>query len=66
MLFKILNSPEEHICIVSHGANLNLLALLIFEAPMRNFWTFYMSGCGVSKIAMHDINKFTLKYWNHN
>lgn len=64
LLHKILASPEESVCIVSHGAVLNLLACFVFEAPLRKFWTFYMGGCATCKLVMRDIDDYSVKYWN--
>lgn len=63
-LFKILKSDDDNICVVSHGTNLNLLGCFIFDAPYRKFWNFYMSGCGVTKLVMNDIDDIRIKYWN--
>ena len=64
-LIKFYESDDQCICVVSHGAVFNLLACLITEAPLRRFWSFYMGGCGVSKIKMNLIEDFTIEYWNH-
>lgn len=65
-VFEVLARPEQTVCVVSHGATLNLLACLAFESPLRNFWTFYMAGCGVSKLEVHAIDRYVVKYWNHS
>lgn len=64
LFLKILESPEERVCIVSHGAVLNLLGCWIVDAPLSKFWNFYMSGCGVSKLAAHGIDDVRILYWN--
>ncbi|CAL5997315.1 Histidine_phosphatase superfamily protein [Hexamita inflata] len=64
MMRKILTSTEDIVCLVSHGAIFNLLACYMFQSPLKNFWSFYMGGCAVSKIIIKDIDDFTVKYWN--
>ena len=64
MLHKILESKEEKVCLVSHGAIFNLLGCYVCDSPLSKFWTFYMSGCGVCKIVMKGIDDFNIKYWN--
>lgn len=63
-LFRVLDSDEDDICVVSHGTNLNLLGCFMFDAPLRKFWNFYMSACGVSKIEVRAIDDIRIKYWN--
>ena len=63
-LEKFWQSDEEVCTIVSHGAVLNCLGLIIMQAPLTHFWSMYMSGCGVSKIIMKDISKISVDYWN--
>ena len=63
-LERFWQSDEEVCTIVSHGAVLNLLGLIIMQAPLTHFWSMDMSGCGVSKIVMKDISKITIDYWN--
>ncbi|KAH0571083.1 6-phosphofructo-2-kinase / Fructose-2,6-bisphosphate 2-phosphatase [Spironucleus salmonicida] len=63
-LVRFYQSDEQVCCIVSHGAVFNLLGCLITEAPVRKFWSFYMGGCGVSKIIMTGIDNFTIGFWN--
>ena len=63
-LEKFWQSEEEVCTIVSHGAVFNCLGLLIMQSPLDHFWTMYMSGCGVSKVYMKGISKFSIDYWN--
>ena len=63
-LERFWQSNEEVCTIVSHGAVTNLFALLIMQAPLTQFRTMYMSGCGVSKVIMKDISTFAIDYWN--
>ena len=57
-------SDEEVCTIASHGTVTNCFGLLIMQSPISQFWTMYMSGCGVSKIIMKGIDKFQIDYWN--
>lgn len=58
---------DEKVCtIVSHGAVTNIASLMFMQAPLEKFWTMYMSACGVSKVTMKGIYKFTVNYWNAN
>ena len=63
-LERFWQSDEEVCTIASHGAVLNCLGLMIMQAPLDHFWTMYMSGCGVSKVIMKGIAKFSIDYWN--
>ena len=63
-LEKFWQSDEEICTIVSHGAVLNCLGLVIMQAPLSHFWSMYMSGCGVSKIIMKDVSRISIDYWN--
>ena len=56
---------DEKVCtIVSHGAITNVLSLMLIQAPLEKFWTMYMSGCGVSKVIIKGISKFSIDYCN--
>ena len=65
-LFRVLNSDEDNIVVVSHGTNLNLLGCFAFDAPLKKFWNFYMNGCGVTKLVAYSIDDIRIKYWNAN
>lgn len=61
---RVLDSDEDNICVVTHGAITNLVACFIADAPISKFWNFYMSGCGVSKLQLNSIDDIKVKYWN--
>ena len=63
-LERFWQSDEEVCTIVSHGAVLNCFGLMIMQSPLDHFRTMYMSGCGVSKVIMKGISKFSIDYWN--
>ena len=63
-LFRILDSDEDDVCVVSHATNLNLLWCYIIDAPYNKFVKCTMSPCGVSKVIMEDIDDIRIKYWN--
>ena len=63
-LERFWQSDEEVCTIVSHGAITNLFGLLIMQAPLHNFRTMSMSGCGVSKVIMKGISEYVIDYWN--
>ena len=61
---KFWQSDEEVCTIVTHGAVINCLSLIIMQAPITHFWSMYVNGCAVSKIIMKDICKISVDYWN--
>ena len=63
-LEKFWQSDEEVCTIVTHGAVINCLSLVIMQAPITNFWSMYVKACAVSKIIMKDISKISIDYWN--
>lgn len=63
-LFKIIESDEDNVCIVSHATNLNLFGCFIFDAPYKKFVNFTMNPCGVSKVIVESIDNIKVKYWN--
>ena len=63
---KFWESDEEVCTIVSHGSIMNILSLMLVQAPLEKFWTMHMSPCGVSKVKMNSIYAFTIDYWNAN
>ena len=63
---KFWESDEEVCTIVSHGSIINVLILMLFQAPLEKFWSIHMSPCGVSKIKMNTIYSFDVEYWNAN
>ena len=50
LMFKIRNSPDEKVCIVSHGAVLNLFLCYAMEAPLSRFWDFYGAACSLTEL----------------
>ncbi|TNJ26523.1 Histidine phosphatase superfamily protein [Giardia muris] len=64
LLHQIRESAEETVCIVSHGAVLNLLMCMITEAPLRSFWVFYGGACSISQIDLNDNGTFSIKSYN--
>ena len=63
-LEKFWQSDEDVCTIVTHGAVINCLSLVIMQAPISNFWSMHVKGCAVSKIIMKDINRISVDYWN--
>ena len=63
---KFWESDEEVCTIVSHGSIMNILSLMLVQAPLEKFWTMHMSPCGVSKVQMNSIYSFNIEYWNEN
>ena len=63
-LERFWQSEEEVCTIVTHGAVINSLSLIIMQAPITYFWSMYVNGCAVSKIIMKDICKISVDYWN--
>jgi probable phosphoglycerate mutase len=63
-LEKFWQSDEEVCTIVSHGAVLYLLGLIITQAPLEKWRTMGMNSCGVSGVKMKGINDFTIDFWN--
>ena len=61
---KFWESDEEVCTIVSHGSIMNILSLMLVQAPLEKFWTMHMSPCGVSKVQMNSIYSFNIEYWN--
>lgn len=62
--WKIYNSNEDNIVIVSHGAVINILSCMIASAPLSKYYTFHMSPCGISKVLMKSVDNIVIKYWN--
>ena len=56
------NLIEEVCTIVTHGAVINCLSLVIMQALITNFWSMYAKACSVSKIIMKDISKISIDY----
>ena len=65
-LVKFWESDEDTCTIVSHGYIINVLSLMLLQAPIEKFWSMNMSPCGVSKIQMKSLYSFTIEYWNAN
>ena len=63
---KFLESDEEVCTIISHGSIMNILSLIILQAPIEKFWYMHMNPCGVSKVQMNSIYSFNVEYWNEN
>ena len=63
---KFWESDEEVCTIVSHGSIMNVLSLMLLQAPLEKFWSMQMSPCGVSKVKMSSIYSFNVEYWNAN
>ena len=63
---KFWESDEEVCTIVSHGSIMNILSLMVLQAPLEKFWSMHMSPCGVSKVQMNSIYSFNVEYWNVN
>ena len=63
---KFWESEEEVCTIVSHGSIMNILSLMILQAPLEKFWSMEMSPCGISKVQMNTIYAFSVDYWNKN
>ena len=63
---KFWESDEEVCTIVSHGSVMNVLSLMLLQAPLEKFWSMEMSPCGVSKVQMNSIYSFNVEYWNAN
>lgn len=61
---RFWESDEEVCTIVSHGAVTNIASLMFMQAPLEKFWSMYVSSCGVSKVTMNGVYKFTINYWN--
>lgn len=64
LIHKLERSTDETICIVSHGAVLNLFMCLITSAPLSKFWMFYGDACSISQIDMHDSSTFHIRSYN--
>ena len=62
-LEKFWKSDEEICTIVSHGAVLYNLGLIITQAPLCKWRTMGMNSCGVSGIKMKGVNDFTIDFW---
>ena len=63
---KFWESDEEVCTIVSHGSIINVLSLMLLQAPLEKFWSMKMSPCGVSKVQMNSVYSFNVEYWNAN
>lgn len=64
-LFKRLEGENaQSICLVSHGAVLNLIMCYVCESPLRMFWNFYGSACGITKLRMNERGEIAVKYHN--
>jgi len=63
---KFWESDEDTCTIVSHGYIINILSLMLLQAPIEKFWSMNMSPCAVSKIQMKSLYSFTIEYWNIN
>ena len=40
---KFLESDEEVCTIISHGSIMNILSLIILQAPIEKFWSMHMT-----------------------
>ena len=59
-IVKFWESDEEVCTIVSNGSIMNILSLMLLQAPLEKFWSMNMSPCGVSKVQMNSIYSFNV------
>lgn len=66
-LFKRLQTqPEKNVCLVTHGAIINLIFCYLYHSHPSHFWEYYVNTCSYSMVKYRPDGSFRLGVINYD